>query len=176
MSKDKEHIIPFSRKKIFSTIRANLFFVVLFILVFWIATIKPTVRSSLLQILAIPLVLMFISLSILSTLKLNDKSPGLVINPQGIIENSSLFPVGLISWSDIVAIYVKQYRSSCWLMIEVKNPEHYFAQDNLLIHVFRRLNSFFGGSSLFLSAGFLAIDFDDMVDIVREYHKKYGSA
>jgi hypothetical protein len=138
--------------------------------------VKPTERSVTFQLIAIPLIILFIFTLISTARKLNDKSPGLVIGIAGIIENSSFFPVGLISWGDVVSMYIKQYRSTRWLMIEVRDPEQYFSKDNFLTYAFQRLNQFIGGSSIFISSGLIDVDFDEMVGIINQYYEKYGRA
>ena len=175
MNSNNEYSVPFSRKKILSVIRTNLFFVLIFSFFLVMFTIKPTERTPIFQLLATPLILLFAFVMISALRKLKNESPGLIVNSQGIIENSSFFPVGLIHWNDVISLYVQQARSSRWLMIQVRDPERYFNQDNYLIHAFQWLNSIFGGSSFFLSAGLIEIDFDEMVELMREYHKKYGS-
>ena len=159
-----------------SVVRMNLFFVLLFGFGLVLFTVRPTERTVIFQLLAVPLIVLF-GFSLISTArKLNKKSPGLVVSPKGILENSSFFPVGLIAWNDIVSIHVQQARSTRWLMIEVRNPEQYFAPDNLLIRTFQRLNSIFGAGAIFLSASLIDIDFDEMVSLIKQYHEKYGSA
>jgi hypothetical protein len=176
MNPNKEHTVPFSRKKIISVIRTNLFALLFFVAGVVLFTVRPTERTGLFQLVAIPLILLFGFALISAVRKLNTQSPGLVISSKGILENSSFFPVGVISWRDIVNMYIRQYKSTRWLMIEVQNPEQYFAQDNLLIHTVQKLNNTFGGSSIFLSVGLLDIEFDEMVELIQEYHKNYGSA
>ena len=176
MNSNNEFTVPFSRKKILSVIRTNLFFVLLFSFFLVMFTIKPTERTPIFQILSIPLILLFSFVLISALQKLKVTFPGLVVNSQGIIEKSSFFPVGLIHWSDVESMYVQQARSSRWLMIQVRDPERYYDQDNYIIRAFQWLNGIFGGSSFFLSAGLIDIDFDEMVELMRKYHKKYGSA
>mgnify|MGYP003576158156 CR=1 FL=1 len=159
-----------------SVIGANFFFLLFFVAGLVLFTIRPTEGTPLFRLLAIPLILLFGFTLISAYRKLNTQSPGLVVSPKGIIENSSFSPVGLISWRDIVNMYVQQARSTRWLMIEVRNPEQYFSQDNRLLHFFQRLNSLFGGSAMFISTGLLDIEFDEMVVLVKEYYEKYNSA
>jgi hypothetical protein len=176
MDLDKEYIIPFSRKKILSSIRGNIFLIALLSFFFWQSRSDPTENSVLLEVVPLALILLFLVILISSWRRLSDKSPGLIISPKGVVENSSLFPVGLVIWKDVVGMYVKQYRSARWLMIEVCNPADYLSRDKLFVRMFRRLNSLYGGTPIFISAGLVDIDFDEMVSLIGMYCEKYGSA
>jgi len=65
--------------------------------------------------------------------KLNDKKPGLVIDNDGIHDNSSATAIGLIPWYDITHIGVSSVMNQQFLIIGLRNPEEYIAsQTNLL--------------------------------------------
>ena len=49
--------------------------------------------------------------------KLSDESTGLVIDENGICDNSSGISVGLIEWSDIIEIRTRQVSSTKFIMI-----------------------------------------------------------
>ncbi|MFC0515196.1 STM3941 family protein [Mucilaginibacter angelicae] len=61
--------------------------------------------------------------------KMSDKKPGLIINNEGIYDNSS---VGLIPWSDITRFSISSVMNQQFLVIGLKDPEQYItAQTNL---------------------------------------------
>ncbi|TRX65907.1 STM3941 family protein [Carboxylicivirga sp. M1479] len=57
--------------------------------------------------------------------KFLDRKAGLVINNEGIIDNSSGVSLGLVLWSDIEEIKVKKVMNQSFLMLMVKNPQDY---------------------------------------------------
>jgi hypothetical protein len=60
--------------------------------------------------------------------KLFDNKPGLIIDENGISDNSNASSVGLINWSDIVEIKAEQVMSTKFLLIYVKNSEEYITK------------------------------------------------
>lgn len=65
--------------------------------------------------------------------KLGDKKPGIVINNNGLYDNSSAAAIGLIPWEDITGVSVSSVVNQQFLIIGLKNPEEYIAaQTNLL--------------------------------------------
>jgi len=57
--------------------------------------------------------------------KLQEKTPGLIIDEAGIIDNSSTVAAGLILWQDIKDISVVEIGRQQLIMIEVYNPGKY---------------------------------------------------
>ncbi|AYL96825.1 STM3941 family protein [Mucilaginibacter celer] len=65
--------------------------------------------------------------------KMGDKKPGLVIDDEGIFDNTGATSVGLIPWQDISGVGISSLMNQQFLIIGVKNPEQYIeAQTNLL--------------------------------------------
>lgn len=64
--------------------------------------------------------------------KMSDKKPGLIINNEGIYDNSSATAIGLIPWSDITHFSISSVMNQQFLIIGLKDPEQYItAQTNL---------------------------------------------
>lgn len=70
-------------------------------------------------------ILFFGFISVFLFKKLRDKSPGLVISEEGIIDNSSGVGAGFIPWSDIIAIKETKVVNQKFINIVVKNPQVY---------------------------------------------------
>lgn len=60
--------------------------------------------------------------------KLFDKKVGLIIDENGITDNSSALSIGLIEWKDINGIELTQVNSIKFLRIGFKNPEKYISK------------------------------------------------
>jgi hypothetical protein len=82
--------------------------------------------------------------------KLFDRSPGLIIDGEGIVDNSGGLTAGRIPWSNIKRIRTTTSAEQRFLTIEVRR-----------------------GRAVHISANALRIDFDDLVKVVTESHAKY---
>jgi len=66
------------------------------------------ISSIILSIIGILLVLFYLPKSIYRIKKMFDKNPGLIIDENGIFDNSGTVNAGLIKWSDITKIETKK--------------------------------------------------------------------
>ena len=82
--------------------------------------------------------------------KLFDPSPGLVIDPEGVVDNSSGIAAGRIPWSNIKRIRTTTSQEQRFLTIEVHR-----------------------GTPVHILPDTLRIDFDDLVKVLTESHAKY---
>ena len=82
--------------------------------------------------------------------RLFDRSPGLIIDAEGIVDNSGGLAAGRIPWSDIKRIRTTTSAEQRFLTIEVRR-----------------------GSAVHITPNTLRIDFDDLVKLVTESHAKY---
>ena len=60
--------------------------------------------------------------------KLFDKEPLLIIDENGITDNSNASSIGLIKWSNIIEIKTEQVMSTKFFLIYVKNPDEYISK------------------------------------------------
>ncbi len=58
-------------------------------------------------------------------LKLFDRAPGLILNEEGIVDNSSYIAGGLIRWKDIHNIELYQLAGQKMIGIQLKDPDSY---------------------------------------------------
>ena len=120
--------IPLSKTKNILMLLGCILFVVLGI--FFILKpeifISPFVRTPLfIQIIGIVTVLFFGIAGVYGCRKLFDRRMGLVIDLDGIYDNSNASSIGLIKWDDIINIKTEQISSTKFLLIYIKNPEAY---------------------------------------------------
>jgi hypothetical protein len=107
--------------------------------------------------------------------KLLDKTPGLVFNEQGIIDNSSGVSAGLIPWEEIADIQIfklNKVSSQRFLSIFVHQAESYVCRGNKFQQFLNRQNTRLSGTPINISTNSLKINFDELVNIVEE-HVKY---
>lgn len=117
----------------------------------------------------------FFGLCIIPVLcKLFDDQPGLVLNNRGLTENSNIFSVGFIPWSDIVDVEVHQISSSSRIIyILLSNPEKYVAACAPIKRVMLRLSEKIGPSPVAISSNALKISFNDLLSLLQSRIKEY---
>lgn len=101
--------------------------------------------------------------------KMSDTKPALIINDDGIFDNSSATAVGLISWYDINRFSILNVAKNQFLVVGVKNPELYIAaQMNPLKKLSLSFNQKRYGSPLIISNNILDGDLDELIDLLNE--------
>ena len=110
---------------------------------------------------------------IISIRKFLDKQPGLTINRQGIIDNSSGISAGLIPWTDIQEIKTYQVLNQKFLMFKVSNPEDYLEKiKNPLKRKAMKMNYKTYGLPISISNA-LQIKFDDLHKLLTDKMNEY---
>jgi hypothetical protein len=177
MTKEEQIEIPLSKTKIILTFFGSLVFVGLGI---WFLTNPPKSNHwlfgnpTVIFIAGIASVIFFGLVAITIFRKFSDKKPGLTINRQGIIDNSSGVSAGLIPWTDIQEIKISQVMSQKFLMFIVRNPEDYLEKvTNPLKRKAMKMNYKTYGSPISISSNALQTNFDDLhkllIDKLNEY-------
>ena len=173
MNIEKELSFPLNKKKIIPRIFLQATVIVL--LVFLIYTIVAHLIYGLFILLLLLPVLIFqiASSLIFALIMFSSKSPGLIVGPNGIVDNTTGVSAGKISWDNITNISVTSLGVTSFLTIGVLDPEKYLRQGNPLSRFFKRINHTFSKSSTNISAHALDINFDEMVGIIERYYAKY---
>lgn len=158
--------IPLSKGKLILTLIGAMIFVVAG---FWFLInpikISHTIWGSqeAMFLLGLVSVLFFGFIAILIVRKLQDKTPGLIINEQGIFDNSSGVSAGLVLWADIKEIKVSQVITQKFIMLIVRNPDEYINRQTTAIkRKEMQLNLSTYGSPINISANALATDFNSL--------------
>jgi len=96
--------------------------------------------------------------------KIWDKSPGLIITDQGILDNSSGVSAGQIYWADIEDISVLKIHRQKLIMLQVKNPQDYIdKQTSNFKRKMMTLNYKMYGTPLSITSNGLKISFDELL-------------
>lgn len=128
--------IPLSKKKLSIAFAGSLGFVIAGV---WFVIKRPTSNALLLSnsttvfVTGVITILFFGLCTIYYLLKLRDNTPGLIINDQGITDNSSGTSAGFIPWKDILDIKTITMRNVNTIGLEVVNPEKYIDRQKSFI-------------------------------------------
>ncbi len=179
MTQDGQIEIPLSKKKMTLTLLGSIIFVGLGI---WFLINPPKINNpifgnpTVIFIAGLASIIFFGLVAVTIFRKLSDKKAGLIINRQGIIDNSSGVSAGLVLWTDIEEIKISNVMSQKFLMFIVKNPQDYLNKaTNPLKRKGMEMNYRSDGSPISISANSLHANFDDLYNLLTEKLKEYKS-
>ncbi|MDE3744149.1 STM3941 family protein [Maribacter polysaccharolyticus] len=110
-------------------------------------------------------------------IKLSDKKAGLIIDSDGITDNTNATSIGLIEWTDITGIRTEQIMSTKFLLIDIENPEKYLkkAKNELRTKLMKaNLNSY--GTLISITSNTLEYNFEEMEKLIRSEFNKNKNA
>lgn len=179
MIQNEQIEIPLSKKKMILSLLGSIVFVILGL---WLLINPPKIddpiigNPTVIFIAGLASVIFFGLIAVIAIRKLSDKKAGLIINKQGITDNSSGVSAGLIPWSDIQEIKVSQVLNQKFLMFIVRNPQEYLDKvSNPLKRKAMEINYKSYGSPISISANSLQTNFDNLYSLLREKMKEYKS-
>lgn len=174
MNQSKIVEIPLSKGKLIKGLTGSVLFVAASI---WILTLKQTPGS----MMANPWIrhsiagcgiIFFGFTGILYFFKLRDKKPGLVIDQNGIIDNSGGLAAGFIPWTDIKEFSVSKVMKQQFLIISVRNPDYYInSQKNILKQKGMEYNQRNYGSPIAISTNTLNCKLPELLQLLEERNK-----
>lgn len=174
--------IPFSKVKL----KKLLAFSILFMLIgCWLAFADPQIDNAAFNnpivkgVAAYGSIIMGLFGTYFFTKKLFDKQPGLILDEQGIFDNTSAFRFGLIPWSDISEIYASSIQASLaskqhFIALRLVDPEKYILKEkNPIKKKLLQANARSLGSPIHISANGINIDHNELLIITKNYFEKY---
>jgi hypothetical protein len=100
----------------------------------WMLLMKKTEGNSFIYIPAVRYtagiagILFFGVATVIHLRKLGETEPGVIINEEGITDNSSALKVGMIPWKDVSGLKAAKVMRQQFLMVVVNNPDEYIAR------------------------------------------------
>lgn len=169
--------IKLSKSKIALSIIASLLFII-FGISFIINPYKFTtilIKNILLIRLIGIITILFFGLALITLVRklLFDKNLGIIINEEGIIDNSSFVGVGLIRWEDIISIEKRKVGSTRFLLIFINNPELYITKSNKIKARLLRANFTSYGTPISISSNFVNYSFTKLEVTILNSFEKY---
>lgn len=168
--------IPLSKTKILLLVSGSILFVIAGLFFFLVLADEQTrFNPILIKGVGILSVLFFGATGISTTRKLFDNKIGLILDENGITDNSSGVSVGQIKWSDITEIKMGQVSSTKFLLIYVANLEYYLQQVSGFKRKMMQANSNMYGTPLSMTSNGLKCSFEELEELLREGLNKYKS-
>lgn len=174
---ENEIKIPLSKKKILLLFFGAVIFVIISI---WFLlepeqflSLRRT-NETLIQIVGFAGIVFFGFCAVFTFKKLFDKKYGMIINENGIIDNSNATSVGLIKWTDIVRVRTEEVYSQKFILIDVKNPEEYIEHKKGKVgKVAMKANYNKYGTPISITSNSLKFDFSELEKIIHKQLKKH---
>ena len=108
--------------------------------------------------------------------KLFDTRPGLIIDDQGLIDNSSAVAVGRIPWDDIAALRLSVIAGQRLISILLTEPEKYASRGNLFGRMLNATSAKMTGSPINIASIAVRIDFDELVQVLTDAFERHRPA
>jgi len=107
--------------------------------------------------------------------KFFDNKPGLVINDEGILDNSGAMSSHLIKWTDIYDFNIGQVQSTRFILIYVNNPQDYIYLANKFKRFWMKMNNRIYGTPLSISTNSLQCNIEYLIDTIEKKIKKQSA-
>jgi hypothetical protein len=171
MSEENQIEIPLNKKKLYLMLFGSIIFVCIGT---WLVVSPPKSNH---PIFGNPIIILtsgisaiiffgYIAFSLFK--KLPDNKPGLIINSEGVIDNSSGVSAGIVLWKDITEITTSNVMNQKFLMLIVKNPEEYINRQNGIVkRKAMEMNYKSYGSPISISANTLNTNFEELYELLQ---------
>jgi len=136
--------------------------------------VSPIFRNpEIIRIIGIVGVIFFSLCLIFIVRKLFDNKPGLVIDENGITDNTNATSMGLIEWNDITMVEKKKVMSTKFLIIHTNNPEKYIQRaKNFISKRAVEMSCKTYGSPISITPNSLKMNFEDLEALITVELKK----
>jgi hypothetical protein len=159
--------IPLSKTKTLLTICGALLFVIAGFYLFTIAGQQTRYYPIVVKIVSLVAILFFGAAGAVCIKKLFDKNIGLMIDENGIFDNTNASSIGLIEWNDITDIRTEKVQSTKFFLIYIKNPEKYLNKANVVKRKLMKGNNKMYGTPLSITSNSLKCKFSYLEKIIN---------
>jgi hypothetical protein len=120
------------------------------------------------------LMLIFGLAIIFSARKFSDHKPGFIIDDLGLHDNTSVFPIGLILWSDILEVSIVKINGHSMIKVSIRNPSDYISkQPYFLIRWAMKFNNLFYKSPIVFMPGSLNMSSNELYGLINNEMKAH---
>jgi len=166
---------PPSKSRPITLIAASLAFVALGVSLYLFPNGTPFDRHQV-QAAAAIVVGLFGLCCVYGLLRVFDRRPGLILDAQGLIDNSGAFSAGRIAWDEISGIHVCSIHDKRILALRVRDPEKHLGRGDLFRQYYQTRRQQLTGSPVNISSNTLNANFSELGRTVADFWRKYGRA
>jgi hypothetical protein len=133
--------IPFSKWKLLLTVVASTLFVVVGVFLLFVWSEEAGSSNSLAKkIIGGILIVFFGAVGVFGLLKIILNKSALVINDEGILDNTTASSFGLIKWENITGFKIEEMMSRNYLVIQVNNGEEMIEKSKGMVRKTMKMN------------------------------------
>ncbi len=165
-------VIPLSKGKLVLGLLGPVAFVAVSVWIWSISNNQTRDNPLIIKAVAIACGSFFGLCAIYGCFKVFDTRPGLIIDDQGIVDNSSAVAVGRILWGEVVDFYV----SNKFITIVVVDPQKFMARGNFLKRMLNAANMKMTGSPINISWIALGLKSDELAQALTVAFRKHAGA
>ena len=168
--------IKLSKRKSVSTFLGAIAFVVVGIWMIGMADNQHRYPPTLLKVTGYSAIIFFGAVGVYGFYKLFDSKPGLIIDKEGIHDNSNASSAQLIKWEQIRGLKIEQVMSTKFILIDIYDPEAFMEKIGGLQKRLMKGNYKIYGTPISIISNSLNCDTDYLFKIISERmiseHKK----
>ena len=168
-------VIPLSKGRLTLLLLGCVAFVAGSIWIWSIADLQTRYNPLYMKCVAVASVSFFGLCGIYGCIKVFDGRPGLIIDDQGIVDNSNAVSAGRIFWDEIIGLRVSEIAGQRFLTIEVTDPQKYVERCGFILRMLNAANTKMVGSPINISSNSLKVNFDELVRMLTEAFEKHGA-
>ena len=169
--------IPLSKRKNILMLLGTTLFTILGCIFIMRPEIFISIRHSnelMIQVIGVLATTFFGLAAVYGIVKLFDKKAGLIVDENGITDNTNATSAGLILWEDIISIEKATEASQRFLIVHIANPEKYIQKaKGKFRQMAMRANYKLYGSPISIIAHSLQISVDDLEIMLQSEFEKY---
>ena len=168
-----EIVIPLSKRKLVLLLLGAAASVVVSLWLWSIAETQTRFHPLRVRAAAVVGAFFFGICAVYGCIKFFDSKPGLIVDREGIVDNSSGVSVGRVPWDEITGLKVTALSGQRFLTIEVVDPRKYIGRGNFFQRQLIASNVKMTGSPINISSNSLSLKFDDLHRILVESFERY---
>lgn len=144
---------------------------VMFVAAGYFFAINPDITARLLGIAAI---IVFTITGLYAAWRLIIRTPVVVVNPDGLYDNASMFAVGWIPWSEIERIEPRRTYLVRLVGIVPRDRDAVFARVPPLRRMAIGIKAAFANAPVNIPGAFLGRQLDEVQALIERYHQQFG--
>lgn len=168
-------VIPLSKGKTFLTILGCICFVALGAWV-WAIADHQQYDPLLVRFAMIAGWIFFGLVGLYACYKFFDRKPGLVVDGEGIVDNSSGVSAGRIRWEEITDIGALKVQSTRFLTIHVTDPEKFIRRGNFVQRALNAASVKMTGTPITISSNALQMNFSELQTLLTGALEAYRAS
>ena len=166
-------VIPLRKGKVALLLFGSIAFVGMGVGMWLIADSQTRFHAQFVKGAALATVSFFGLCGIFCCIKIFDKKPGLVIDKEGVVDNSSAVSVGRIRWEEVTGLRVSRTARRRFITIDVVHPEIYTSRGGLMQRLLNAANARMFGSPINITPNVLAANADEVLRLLTKAWERY---